>query len=160
MKENPLFPLKFQLPNFYPSGLYRTIACWPLTLAAYCCSWCLFSLGGGHRLNECYVPSCTKHAFQLLKWGTVKQETGSREALFTNGKIVRRWLFIEGFQNTFTIMRNETQGLLHCWRKKISCAWSPFQLIILSLFCLFKEKRKSNTDLPLCCLQKLEKLNI
>ena len=83
-----------------------------------------------------------------------KQETGPQEAL------VYYWQncqendsLIEGFQSTFTIMRNETQDLLPCWRK-IFCAWSPLQLIILSLFCLFKEKRKSNTDLTLCCLQK------
>lgn len=86
-----------------------------------------------------------------------KQETGPQEAL------VYYWQncqendsLIEGFQSTFTIMRNETQDLLPCWRK-IFCAWSPLQLIILSLFCLFKEKRKSNTDLTLCCLQKTGK---
>lgn len=35
-----------------------------------------------------------------------------------------------------------------------------FQLIILSLFSLFKGKGKSNADLPLCCLQKTGKFQM
>lgn len=38
--------------------------------------------------------------------------------------------------------------------------YAPLQLMILSLFCFFKEKSKSDTDLALCCLQKTGKSQI
>lgn len=128
-----------------------------LTLTAYfCCSWVSFS----KKMERIISLKTMCHLVLSVLFSYSNKEQSKRkqapQRLWFTVKLSGKWLSHRRIPEYIYHHVKWDQDWLLCFRK-IFCAWSPLQLIILSLFCLFKEKRKSNTDLTLCCLQKTGK---
>lgn len=126
-----------------------------MTLTApFCCSWVYFAMKVYSIVSPIDVPSVLSVIFNYTNEEQLNRKQAPERFWFTNGNRA----LTEAFQDT----------LLHLssWEMKPRTFYAgqarysmhaPLQLIILLLLCLFKEKRKSNTDLALCCLQKPRK---